>query len=162
MRISIARRPPVIRAAQLLCLMVMALMLAQCSHEPTVAIVRADGRHLASIRVEIANTEQERDIGLMYRRSLAANAGMLFVFAKPAHQAFWMHNTEIPLDMIFADSSGRIIGIIHDAVPYSDRNLSVDGLSKYVVEVNGGFCHRHGIKSGDHLVFTNFVPHASG
>lgn len=149
-----------IRVTRIVCLLVAAFLFSQCTREPRLAIVGPDGRQRAQIRLEIASTEPQREVGLMYRTSLPANAGMLFVFAKPGHQVFWMHNTEISLDMIFAGPNGRVIGVIADAKPYSDRQLSVDGLSQYVVEVNAGFCSRHGIKAGDRLDFINFVPHA--
>ena len=72
-----------------------------------------------------------------------------------------MHNTEIPLDMLFADSSFRVTGIVADAKPETDTLRGVDGPSQFVLEVNGGFCAKHQIKPGDHFNFQNFFPHAS-
>ncbi len=89
----------------------------------------------------------------MYRKHLDDDAGMIFVFKGAAPRNFWMHNTVIPLDMIFADSSGRVIGIVANAEPFSDKLLGVDGDSAYVLEVNGGFCAKNGIKAGDRLDF---------
>jgi uncharacterized protein len=85
-------------------------------------------------------------------------AGMIFVFGAPAHQEFWMKNTFIPLDMIFADGAGKIIGIVRNAAPMTENNDSVPGDSQYVLEVNGGFCARHGVMPGDFLHFMGFVP----
>lgn len=129
--------------------------------EPRVEITTPDGRTLAVINVEIANNDASREVGLMYRKSLGADDGMLFVFKRPAHQTFWMKNTEIPLDMIFAGADGRVIGIVADAAPYSEKLLSVNGDSQYVLEVNGGFAGKHEIAAGDILKFVGFVPRAA-
>jgi uncharacterized protein len=86
---------------------------------------------------------------------------MIFIFTEPKHQTFWMKNTIIPLDMIFADASGKIIGAVRNAEPFSEAIDEVPGDSQYVLEVNGGFCDRHGVKTGDILHFEGFVPRAS-
>jgi uncharacterized protein len=112
------------------------------------------------VRVEIADTAEAREMGLMYRQHLAQNAGMLFIFKAPHPLTFWMKNTEIPLDMIFADADGIVMGIVANAEPFSERQLSVAGNSQYVLEVNGGFAQRHGIRPGDHLQFLGFTPRA--
>jgi uncharacterized protein len=132
-----------------------------CARGPQVAIVGPDGKTLATVRVEVADTPANRDTGLMFRKSMDADAGMIFVFNSPAHQIFWMHNTEIPLDMIFAGANQRVIGIVANAAPYTDTHREVDGDSQYVLEVNGGFAAQHGIKAGDRLEFSGFTPHAS-
>ena len=110
------------------------------------------------VSVEIADTSATREYGLMYRKQLDENACMIFVFKAPQHLEFWMKNTVIPLDMIFADGSGKIVGIVRKAMPFSEAIDSVDGDSQYVLEVNGGFCDRHGVKAGDILRFEGFVP----
>ena len=110
------------------------------------------------VSVEIADTDAARQYGLMYRRHLDENAGMIFVFKAPQHLEFWMKNTIIPLDMIFADGSEKIVGIVRQAEPFSRSIDAVDADSQYVLEVNGGFCDRHGIKPGDTLRFVGFVP----
>ena len=97
----------------------------------------------------------------MYRKHLDADAGMIFIFKSSTNLKFWMHNTEIPLDMIFADTNGKVIGVVANAPPFSDKLLGVDGDSQYVLEVNGGFCARNGIKAGDRLDFSGFSTSAS-
>jgi len=134
---------------------------AACDRGPRVTILASNGSTLATVKIEIADTPQKQELGLMYRDALAGDAGMLFVFATPAHQVFWMKNTRIPLDMLFADSQQRIIGIVANAEPYSEARLSVPGDSQYVLEVNGGFCQRHGVKAGDRLDFLGFSPSVS-
>jgi uncharacterized protein len=136
------------------------LTLAACDSGPRVRIADANGASKALVRVEIADTGVARETGLMYRQHLAGNAGMLFVFSQPQRLTFWMKNTEIPLDMIFAAADRTITGIIANAEPFSERQLSVDAESQYVLEVNGGFAQRHGIKPGDHLQFFDVTPRA--
>jgi uncharacterized membrane protein (UPF0127 family) len=100
------------------------------------------------VRVELALTADKHERGLMYRQSLAADAGMLFVFPESEIHSFWMKNTPLPLDMIFIDDDREIVGIVEKAVPFSTTNRSVAGASRYVLEVNGGFAAEHGVKAG--------------
>ena len=140
------------------------LALMQCAHVPdgpSVAIVGPGNQPRATVEVELAQTDQQRERGLMYRSELASDAGMLFVFKAPVHASFWMHNTQIPLDMIFISSGRRVIGVIPNAEPYSDAPLEVTGNSLYVLEVNGGFCKQHGIAAGDRVQFNDFTPNAA-
>jgi len=139
----------------------MIVITAACERGPRVAIMAPDGSTLATVKIEVADTPQSREMGLMYRDTLASDAGMLFVFPAPSNQVFWMKNTRIPLDMVFADSQRRVIGIVANAVPYSEARLSVPGDSQYVLEVNGGFCQRRGVKAGDRLEFLGFSPSPS-
>ena len=132
-----------------------------CARGPCVSIVGADGKPRATVSVEVANTYEQRERGLMFRKHLDDDAGMIFVFTDSAPRNFWMHNTDIPLDMIFADSSFRVTGIVANAAPQTDTLRGVEGASQYVLEVNGGFCAKHGIKPGDRFQFLNFYPHAS-
>ena len=132
-----------------------------CMRGPCVAIVAPDGKTRASVTVEVADTEQQREVGLMFRKHLDDEAGMLFVFKDAEHRNFWMHNTVIPLDMLFADAGGRVIGIVANAEPFSDKAVGVEGGSEYVLEVNGGFCAKNGIKAGDKMDFSGFSPHTS-
>lgn len=143
------------------CAAIFALVLIACARGPCVSIVAADGKELVQVRVEVADTASERETGLMYRSHLGEDAGMIFVFRDPARLSFWMKNTEIPLDMIFADADGKIVGIVADAAPYTLTPRGVDAESSYVLEVNGGFAARHHIATGDKLVFSGFTPQAS-
>jgi len=145
---------------------VLLVLLAQiavgaCAHSPAVSIIAPDGKTLARVRVEVVNTAATRSTGLMYRNHLDEDAGMLFVFSAPGDLRFWMKNTEIPLDMIFADSARRVLGIVANAEPYSEKPVGVRGDSLYVLEVNGGFAARRGIAPGDRFEFLGFTPHAA-
>ena len=137
------------------------LALLGCAHGPCVSIVGADGKPRATVAVEVASTASQREVGLMYRKHLDDNAGMIFVFPDAAPRNFWMHNTPIPLDMIFADANGVVLGIVANAEPFSDKLLGVEGNAGYVLEVNGGFCAKNGIKAGDRLDFSGFSIHTS-
>ena len=102
----------------------------------------------ARFAVEVADNADERSQGLMYREKLPASAGMLFVYERPQHAQFWMANTLIPLDMIFADSSGRVTRVHANAKP-EDRT-TIDGGEgvQFVLEINGGLAKRLGITEG--------------
>ena len=140
---------------------VVLLALLGCAHGPCVSIVGADGKPRATVAVEVASTGPQREVGLMFRKHLDDNAGMIFVFPDEAPRNFWMHNTPIPLDMIFADSKGVVTGIVANAEPYSDKLLGVAGNAEYVLEVNGGFSAKNGIKPGDKMDFSGFSTHTS-
>ena len=75
----------------------------------------------------------------MYRNHLDENAGMLFIFPRPSAAQFWMKNTVIPLDMLFADSNGKVVGIVANAQPYSEALLGGFNGTLYVLEVNAGY-----------------------
>jgi uncharacterized membrane protein (UPF0127 family) len=136
------------------------LAITACADGPRVRISDANGNSKAVVLVEIADTAAARELGLMYRQHLGQDAGMLFIFNQPQQLTFWMKNTEIPLDMIFAGADGTVAGIIANAEPFSERQLSVAGDLQYVLEVNGGFAQRHGIKPGDRMQFLGLTPSA--
>ncbi|HSM94014.1 MAG TPA: DUF192 domain-containing protein [Anaeromyxobacteraceae bacterium] len=104
------------------------------------------------VPVEIARTEAERERGLMFRRALPPDAGMLFVFDETGEHAFWMKNTLIPLDMIFIGDDGRVTGVVARATPGSLEPRSA-GPSRFVLEVNGGWAEAHGVTAGDAVKF---------
>lgn len=100
------------------------------------------------MRVEVASTIAERQRGLMFREHMDADAGMVFLFERPQQLAFWMHNTNIPLDMIFIRDDMTVLGVVENAEPRTDDSRQVQGLSQYVLEVNAGFAREHGINPG--------------
>jgi uncharacterized protein len=103
------------------------------------------------VSVEIADTNEKRALGLMYRQELPELHGMLFLFPRQELQSFWMKNTPLPLDIIFIDVSGTIVSIAANATPFSENPLSSGKAAQFVLEVNGGFCQRHGIAVGDRV-----------
>ncbi len=116
----------------------------------SLAIVTDAGRH--EFKIELALTPEQRGQGLMYRREMAADAGMLFDFAsRPGRASMWMKNTFIPLDMLFIKSGGEIESIAERTVPHSLEAVSSRGSVRYVLELNGGTVARLGIGPGDRV-----------
>ncbi|SDU15877.1 DUF192 domain-containing protein [Stappia sp. ES.058] len=110
-------------------------------------VISASGRH--RFEVEIAETPQARARGLMYRETLADDAGMLFDFRQEREVAFWMKNTLIPLDMIFIEASGRVAHIARETTPLSEALVPSRAVVRFVLEVPGGTAARLGIVPGD-------------
>ena len=122
----------------------------------TLVIDTSTGPHRFS--VEMAETPQEQEQGLMFRRSLPADAGMLFDFGTTQPAAFWMKNTLIPLDMVFIAADGRVADIHERAVPLSEATIYSKVPVRAVLELNGGTVSRLGIHLGDvlhHPIFGN-------
>jgi uncharacterized membrane protein (UPF0127 family) len=107
------------------------------------------GAGAQAFTVELAESPAQQEQGLMYRRSLAPDAGMLFVFPEPHQAVFWMKNTLIPLDMLFIAADGKIADLHERAVPMSVANIVSKVPVKAVLELNGGTVARLGIKVGD-------------
>jgi uncharacterized membrane protein (UPF0127 family) len=105
-----------------------------------------------TVDLEVANTEQSRAKGLMYRKSLPARGGMVFVFAHEEPLSFWMKNTLIPLDMIFISERGIVVGVL-TAEPMTLAPRGVPTPAKFVVEVNAGFAKTHGITVGTEVAW---------
>ena len=99
--------------------------------------------------VELALNNAQREQGLMFRKSMPPENGMLFNFGEPRDVAMWMRNTLIPLDMLFIGRDGRITHIHENAVPHSEAIISSRGPVNFVLELNGGAAKRYGIKPGD-------------
>jgi uncharacterized membrane protein (UPF0127 family) len=128
-----------------------------CQAEPKVAISTKDGKEVV-FQVEIADTPSKREMGLQYRRDLARDNGMIFLFPADAPLSFWMKNTPIPLDMIFISGERKIVGIVEQATPFTLEPRAVAAPSKYVLEINGGLAKLHGLKAGDAVRFDGISP----
>ena len=107
------------------------------------------------IQTELAATEKSRERGLMFRKSMPEDRGMLFVFEKEARLSFWMKNTRFPLDIIWIDQNKKIVDIYEYALPCKDvcKTITPQANAQFVLEVNAGFAEKHGIKVGDSLNF---------
>ena len=103
---------------------------------------------MVRLAVEIADTEAERERGLMGRSHLEPETGMIFVYPGPRVVAFWMHDTPLPLDMLFIDAQGRILTIHADARPYDETPIWSGGPVQYVLEIAGGQAAALGLKPG--------------
>lgn len=112
------------------------------------------GDTLTAIDIEVADNDQKRARGLMFRKGLPENAGMLFVHTTEDIQSFWMKNTYIALDMIFVNSQKEIVTIQANTTPLREWSYASTQPALYVVEVNAGFCNRHKISEGDKIEFT--------
>jgi uncharacterized membrane protein (UPF0127 family) len=106
----------------------------------------AGQRH--SFDVELASTPEQLSQGLMFRRNLAANAGMLFDFGQIRPVSMWMRNTLIPLDMLFIDDRGQVVAVVQRTVPMSEEPLGPTTPVRAVLELNGGTASRLGIGPG--------------
>lgn len=107
------------------------------------------------VKVEVARTSDELMRGLMYRRELAADTGMLFVFTGEDIRRFWMRNTYVPLDMVFLDARRVVVGIEANAVPLDETSRGPDAPAQYVVEVRAGAAKQHGLDVGARAEFHN-------
>ena len=107
----------------------------------------ATGDH--EIVVELADTEQQRQRGLMYRTELAPDHGMIFDLGPPRTASMWMANTLIPLDMVFIRTDGSVAGFYEQAEPGSKRVIASREPVKYVLELAGGQAQAYGLKPGD-------------
>ena len=119
----------------------------QSYEKSTASIVTSAGKR--DFTIELALTPAQQAQGLMFRREMAPDAGMLFVFPESREQTFWMKNTFLPLDMIFIKPDGTILSIAERTVPLTETPVPSHGNAKAVLEVNGGTAARLGIKPGD-------------
>jgi uncharacterized protein len=106
----------------------------------------------ASVDAELARSDSETERGLMYRKNMGEDEGMLFFIEEKKIQTFWMHNTCIPLDMLFIDDDGVIVGAVESAPVLDDGQQAIDCPSRYVLEVNAGWVRRHNVKPGQRVV----------
>jgi hypothetical protein len=122
---------------------------AQAGGQATLEIVSKTGVH--AFTVELATDDAERSRGLMFRKELPEGRGMLFDFERDQPVAFWMHNTYIPLDMIFIRGDGSILRIAENTEPLSDRLVPSGGPVRAVLEVIAGTARKLGIAPGDRV-----------
>ena len=107
------------------------------------------------VRVEIARTDEDRERGLMFRRDLPEDRGMIFLFDSTAEHGFWMHNTLLSLDLIFLDEGRAVVGVVAGAAPKSDAVRTVKKPSRYVVEVSAGEAAAHAVGPGTQASFVS-------
>ena len=126
-----------------------ALPTARAAGQDTIEIVTRTGVHAFS--VELATNAAERAVGLMNRKELPEGRGMLFDFHDDQPVQFWMHNTYIPLDMIFIAGDGRVVRVAENAKPMSDDLIPSGRPVRAVLEVIGGTARKFGIAPGDRI-----------
>jgi uncharacterized membrane protein (UPF0127 family) len=120
-------------------------------HLPTTTL----GAGILNLKVEVAQTPREHEIGLMHRTSMPANEGMLFVFERAGQQCFWMKNTLIPLSVAFVADDGTVVNVDEMKPETLDSHCSVRQV-RFVLEMNTGWFKRHGMKAGDKLAGAPF------
>ena len=108
---------------------------------------------IRTIDIEIAEDDNERAMGLMYRYSMSDSVGMLFIMEKEESQSFWMKNTYISLDIIYLNKDFKIVKIQKYTQPYSEQPIPSIEKAKYVIEVIGGFCDANEIEEGDIITY---------
>ena len=116
-------------------------------------VVFSDAPGAPRLNVELAQSEPEKERGLMFRTKMPDDQGMLFSWSKNEPRTFWMHNTCIPLDMMFITHDGLITGILEQVPTLNDEPRGVPCPAAYVLEVNAGWSRSHGIKPGSVVHF---------
>lgn len=116
------------------------------------------GNEKIKIDIEVADTEYERQLGLMNRKEMNENQGMLFIFPDEQFRSFWMLNTLISLDMLFVNRERQIVTIHKNTTPLSQQSYPSTAPAVYVVEVIGGFTDKHNIKVGDKINWMRIKP----
>ncbi|MEN8191441.1 MAG: DUF192 domain-containing protein [Bacteroidota bacterium] len=115
--------------------------------------VDQNNEYISKIDIEIAEDDNARRDGLMYRDKMKATQGMFFIFQIEAMQSFWMRNTLIPLDIIFVNSKNKIVTIHKDAIPFDEGQYLSTKPAKFVVEVNAGYTDSLGINEDDNIIW---------
>ncbi len=109
--------------------------------------------------VEIASTQKQMQRGLMYRKSMPEDQGMLFEYRPKQEVSMWMKNTILSLDVLFIDSTGNIINIVKNTTPFSQRTIPSGGVVLGVLELNAGQAEQHGMQAGDQVSHPLFDSH---
>jgi uncharacterized membrane protein (UPF0127 family) len=127
---------------------------------PTVSITLTSpsGQRSESFSMEVAATPNARSTGLMFRRTLGSQEGMLFLFPEQQQLSFWMKNTFIPLDMIFVSKDWKVVGILENVPPLTETPRRVDAESQYVLEFAAGTAKRIGILEGSLVEVAGTLP----
>lgn len=106
-----------------------------------------------NIDIELATTEEEHARGLMYRKQMDENKGMLFLFQDEDWRSFWMRNTLIPLDIIYVNAKREVVSICKNAKTLDETSLPSEAPAMYVIEINAGLCDKYGIDKGTKVNF---------
>jgi uncharacterized membrane protein (UPF0127 family) len=128
-----------------------------CASSDGPRVVLESGGRTLVVKVELADTPEKRERGLMFRKELADGRGMLFLFDEEGEHSFWMKDTLIPLDLIFVDSAGRVTGIVARARPLT-LEPRMGGPSRTVLEVPGGWAAANGVRVGDRMRVEGLPP----
>ncbi|WP_430412225.1 DUF192 domain-containing protein [Kordia sp.] len=121
--------------------------------EGELTLFKVNGDEVVTLDIEFAETDYERETGLMYRTSMEENQGMLFIFSAEFPRNFYMKNTYIPLDIIYLDQHKKIVSFQENAVPLNIEGLPSEIPAMYVLEVNAGLAEKWLLEIGDFISF---------
>jgi len=122
--------------------------------EGSLSFISAEnGTSIRDIKIEVADTDAERARGMMFRKTVPTDTGMLFLMESSKEQSFYMRNTYVSLDILFIDEAFKIVNIAKKAVPRTETQLKSTAPAKYVLEVAAGFTDAYNIKAGDKIEF---------
>ncbi len=125
------------------------------TYEGDLAFISPEGNDtLTELKIELADKPEEIQYGMMYRKSIDANTGMLFLMPNEESQSFWMKNTYVSLDIIYINSKNEVVSIQENAAPLNETSLPSEGPASMVLEVKGGFSAEHGIKKGTKIAYS--------
>ena len=130
---------------------------------PTTPLTIVSGEKSHAFQVEVADTPEKSELGLMYRKEMAKDHGMIFDFGSPRETTMWMKNTLLALDMVFFDTNGNVLTIVENARPGSLRLIDPGMPVRGVIELDAGLVKELGIKPGDrvqHAIFSKPPPKA--
>ncbi len=127
----------------------------QFQHEGNLWMLTSDGGDtLLSLPIELAETQEEIQYGMMYRKSFSpAQYGMLFFMRVEQPQSFWMKNTYVPLDILYLNDNLEVVSIVHNAQPLNNTSLPSEGNASHVLELPGGMSMSRGIEKGSKLLW---------
>lgn len=153
-------KAPLLRALSILMLAVGALQLSvpTAAALPRSELLVQTGSSQFRFDVEIADDATERSEGLMYRQTMADNAGMLFLYPAPQRVQFWMKNTPMSLDIVFVRADGTIARIADHTTPFSEDMIPSGEEVVAVLEVKAGMMHQLGVRVGDRLKHPTYFP----
>ncbi|NOZ81282.1 MAG: DUF192 domain-containing protein [DPANN group archaeon] len=136
--------------------LLLGMTIASCSNRPAGPAAVFHGEQDATIALEVVDTPETRQQGLMFREQLNKSTGMLFVWQDEQPRAFWMKNTLIPLDMVFIDRDWRIVDIFREVQPCEKDPCPIYRSlvpARYVIEMNAGFTEKHQIEKNDTVTY---------
>lgn len=122
--------------------------------EGTLSLLKADGSLIKSLDIEIADDDYETQTGLMHRKSMLKNRGMLFIFDTEELRYFYMKNTEFSIDIIYLDADLKIVSFVENAEPFNEASLPSEKPAQYVLEINAGLVKEWGIQVNDSISFS--------
>lgn len=125
----------------------------QFSKEGNLVFLNAENDSIKSVEIEIADNDQARTQGMMFRSAMSFDRAMLFIMQYEREQSFWMRNTKMSLDILYVNGDMEIVTIYKHTQPYSNSPIPSFKRAKYVVETAAGFCDKFGIEEGNFIDF---------